>query len=317
MPRHSQHDATTRNTDHDDTDRRNTAAHVTHAHITCADGHPLATTWHHPTPNTTPQPPILIAPATGIRRHFYAPLATALAHRGHHVLTYDNRGIGGSLIGHVRDSDATLTDWGSLDLPAVAQHLHHHTGNQPIHVIGHSAGGQLVGLMPNHHLIASIYNVACSSGSIHLMRPHDQPKGRFFIQAFLPATTWALGYAPNHLVGMGEPLPAGVAKHWSTCCQGHGYTQTLFGTDITEHWYDRIAASSMWTNASDDFIATDAAVTEMTNLHSSSAISRHTFTPADAATKTIGHMGYFWPGNHHLWNHLYNWLNTHATQPAC
>lgn len=284
---------------------------TTHHHITCSDGHPLATTTHTPPANTPPKPPILIAPATGILRHFYTPLATALATRGHTVLTYDNRGIGGSLTGHVRDHQATLTQWGTHDLPAAIGHLHHHT-TQPIHLIGHSAGGQLLGLAPNHHLVTSIYNVACSSGSIHLMRPQHQPKGRAFIQAFLPASVKTLGYAPNHLIGMGEPLPAGVATQWSTCCSGYGYIETLFDTHIHTHWYNHITAPSMWINATDDFIATNPAVNDITRLHPNSPTHRHTHKPTDGNARRIGHMGYFWTKNNNLWRHLYTWLDTHT-----
>ena len=47
------------------------------------------------------------------------------------------------------------------------------------HLIGHSAGGQLIGLMPNYQALTSVVSVACSSGRIKNM---DMP---FKAQAIL------------------------------------------------------------------------------------------------------------------------------------
>lgn len=286
---------------------------VTNLTITCADGHQLAATQY--TPHTPPHAAVMIAPATAILRHFYHDFAHWLAGQGYTVMTYDNRGIGGSLSGHVRDNNATIAHWGQLDAPAIAAHLESTTNGLPLHLIGHSAGGQTVGLMPNHHLLASILNISCTSGSIKLMNTQDKPKSHFFVGLFMPLSRAILGYAPNQLLGMGEPIPAGVARQWSTIGRGTGYAEALFGTDINQHWYADITAPSMWLNATDDFLAGDKNLADITRLFTNSPTHTIKLQAGTPDNPKIGHMGFFTTKNQNLWHLATDWIATNTPRP--
>ena len=131
--------------------------------ITCADGTTLQAQFF---PATAPSPgrlPVLIGPATGVPQRYYQRFATWLAEQGHPVLTFDYRGIGQSLQGRLADSRATLTDWGTQDLVAAVEALRQQTGAAQVQLIGHSAGGQMMGVMPNHHRIAGVVGIATST----------------------------------------------------------------------------------------------------------------------------------------------------------
>ncbi len=170
----------------------------------------LAATVYRPKEGTTTA--IMIAPATGIRRHFYHSFAIYLAESGFGVLTFDNEGIGESLSTNLAKCDASLISWGRHDMPAVLDALQDEFPEASYHLIGHSAGGQLIGLMPNYQAITSVFNVACSSGRIKNMGMPYKLKAMLFMDAIIPLSNLTLGYTPSDKVGMGEPLPRGVAR---------------------------------------------------------------------------------------------------------
>jgi predicted alpha/beta hydrolase len=135
---------------------------------------------------------IMMAPATGIKRHFYHNFATYLAESGFGVLTFDNEGIGESLSTDLAKCSASLISWGRHDMPAVLDALQDEFPDASYHLIGHSAGGQLIGLMPNYQAIGSVFNVACSSGRIKNMGMPYKLKAMGFMDAFIPFTNLTL-----------------------------------------------------------------------------------------------------------------------------
>ncbi|MEL6537932.1 MAG: alpha/beta fold hydrolase, partial [Bacteroidota bacterium] len=115
--------------------------------VTCADGIPLMATLY---PAQAPKGAVMIAPATGILRRFYGSFASHLAEQGFTAITFDNRGIGDSGGGRgLNQVKADLINWGRQDMPAVLRALQAAAPDTRYHLVGHSAGGQLLGLMDN------------------------------------------------------------------------------------------------------------------------------------------------------------------------
>ena len=88
--------------------------------ITCTDGIVLSAT-HYPAEKAVSA--VMIGPATGIKRRFYHGFAAHLAEQGHAVITFDNRGIGDSGSDRLNDVNASLVNWGKLDMTAVMEAL--------------------------------------------------------------------------------------------------------------------------------------------------------------------------------------------------
>lgn len=280
--------------------------YITESTIICADQFTLAATIY--SPKNTCKGAILIGPATGIKRQFYANFATFLAEAGYGVITFDNRGIGGSLLSDIKNSDASLQCWGEKDMPAVLDQLKTTFPDTHYHLIGHSAGGQLVGLMHNAMDLTSIFNFASSSGQLKNMTFSHLLKAQFFMNFFIPLNNTLFGHTKSQWVGMGEPLPKGVAQQWREWCNGEGYVKTAFGKTIHRHLYDELSIPSMWVNAIDDEIANNSNVEDMLSVFTKSKAEKLTLSPDDYALDEIGHMKFFSRKSQVLWSHALQWL---------
>lgn len=259
--------------------------------ISCDDGYRLSASVYRPLNPAIAG--ILIGPATGIRRRFYHHFANYLCEQGFAVLTYDNRGIGDSLSGHISNSDANLVKWGQLDMPAALRTLQHHAIDVPLYLVGHSAGGQLFGLMDNAHRLSGVFNVASSSGQLRNMPWSYRFKAHFFMNMFIPASNALFGHTRSQWFGMGEPLPAGVAQQWRKWCNGQGYVKTEFGDSVHTHYYNEFSAPSKWVFVEDDNIAVLENVHDMLSVLPNLPADIELVRPRDYDLPAIGHMGFF------------------------
>ncbi len=277
--------------------------------------HPLAATVYHANSETSAKVKIavMLAPATGIKRQFYHNFATFLAKNGFGVITFDNEGISDSLSTSLAKSDASLISWGRHDMPAVLDALQYEFPEASYHLIGHSAGGQLVGLMPNYPAISSVFNVACSSGRIKNMDMPYKLKAMGFMDAFIPLSNLVLGYTPADKIGMGEPLPRGVARQWREWCNGAGYIQTALDKTIHNHFYEKLTMPSLWLGFTDDEIANDENIDDMIRVFPNMPVEKHYLNPKDLGVSHIGHMRYFSSKTYaqapQLWQMAVDWLN--------
>ncbi len=270
-------------------------------------GHSLAATLY--VPAQSPLGAILIGPATGIGREFYQHFATFLAHAGYGVLTFDNYGIGGSKASSVKHCDASLVTWGQGDLTAALYCLKEAFPDCGYHLVGHSAGGQLIGLMENNQLLTSVFNVACSSGQLSNMRLGYRLKAHYFMNAFIPLNNWLFGQTNSDWVGMGEKLPRLVASQWRRWCNGQGYVETGFGQEIGRHNYDTLSLPIHWVNAIDDDIANEKNVDDMIRVFPQCQHTKTILTPKDHQLSDIGHMRFFSRRSNALWPMVIQWIN--------
>lgn len=273
--------------------------------------HQLAASLFRPEDPATLKGAVLIAPATGIKRDFYRAFAKYLAEQGYGVLTFNNQGIGDSLQGKLSHCPASLQSWGEQDMPAALDALMQAFPGVPYHLVGHSAGGQLAGLMPNAKHLASICNFACSSGSLRNMHWPFKLNAHVFMNLFMPLSNALFGQANNQWLGMGQALPKQAAKQWRQWCNGSGYVKVAFGRSIHRHYYNQLTCPSLWLHADDDAIAINANVQEMAALYSRSPATVRTLTPRKFGLQEIGHMKFFSRRCQTLWPIALQWLDKH------
>ncbi|MTB52075.1 alpha/beta fold hydrolase [Lewinella sp. W8] len=273
--------------------------------IQCSDGVKLSGTLFEP---SQAKAAVMIAPATGIKRQFYRAFAKHLVGKGFAVVTFDNRGIGQSLQGAINAGDPSLINWGTLDMTAVLDDLMARYPGQDYHLVGHSAGGQLVGLMKNATALTSMFNFASSSGSIHNAEYPFKIKSAFYLNFFIPVSNLLFGHTKSQWVGMGEPLPKNVSREWSRWCNGKGYVKVDLDTKIKDHLYDQLEFPSLWVHATDDDIANYDNVKDMVRVFSKMNAEIITLSPQAYGFKYIGHMKFFSKRRSALWALAVDWL---------
>jgi predicted alpha/beta hydrolase len=245
--------------------------------------------------------PVLVCPATGVKQHFYLRFATWLAAQGHDVLVFDYRGVGLSLQGQLKDSRATLAEWGQQDQVAALAWLVQRTGHDKVLLIGHSAGAQMIGLLPNHRHVARMVGVAASTGWFRGMRPSFRFKARLGLRCLVPLGTLIKGYAPTASVGLGENLPAGVARQWGQWCAAGGYATNAVKGRPQQDFHGDIRIPITVFHATDDDIATPATVADLLRTFPAANKQVRHIAPREHGLKSIGHIDWFRSSHQALW----------------
>lgn len=280
-------------------------------YITRKDRTPLAGTLFIPNTDAI-KGAVLLAPATGIKRQFYTYFCRHLAEQGYGVLSFDFEGIGESLTSAVKDCTASLQSWGEIDLTAALDTLMQKYPDVPYHLIGNSAGGQLVGLMSNAHKLTSVLNFGSSSGQLRNFAPWFKLQAHFFMNMVIPLSNVVFGHTKSQWFGMGDPLPKAVAAEWRWWCNHAGYVETAFGKTIHQHQYHQLDIPMLWLYATDDTIANSANVDDMMRVFSNSQSQKRLLKPQDFKLQEIGHMGLFKAKNKVLWPLVTEWLEQHS-----
>lgn len=252
-------------------------------------------------PGTVARLPVLIAGATGVPQQFYRRFAAWLAEQGHDVLTFDYRGIGLSLRGPLKDCRAGLLDWGRLDIPAALDALLARTASGRAVLVGHSAGAQMLGVMPNHHKVARLVGVAASTGWFRTMRPGFRAKANLGLRVIVPLAARLTGYAPTAALGLGENLPARVGIDWGRWCAAGGYAR--HGVRQHPHWDRHAEVRTPVTvfHASDDDIANPGSVADLVAGWPNARSTVRQFHPREHRLRGIGHLDWFRRSHRGLW----------------
>jgi predicted alpha/beta hydrolase len=271
--------------------------------LTAEDGYPLGATLYGSGSRA-----VLVMSATGVPQSYYAKFAGYLAERGFTVLTFDYRGIGRSLPdelrGDVRKVGARMRDWALLDAAAAFRFL----PQSKLLVVGHSFGGQAIGLLPEPERIAAALVVGSQSGYWR----HWPALGRAWMwpatHVGLPAVTKLLGYFPASRLGFGEDLPAGVAIEWASWCRHPRYLVGALGVDAA---YARLRSPLRAYAISDDSFAPLRAVDALGALYPNSQWETRKVAPRELGVKSIGHFGFFRERfRDSLWRETADWLES-------
>jgi len=245
--------------------------------------------------------PVLLAPATGVKQHFYLRFARWLAAQGHDVLVFDYRGIGLSLQGPLKHCQATLAQWGQLDQAAALDWLATRTGSREVVLLGHSAGGQMVGLLPNHHRIARLVGISASTGWFKGMRLAFAMKARLGLLCLVPLGIRLKGYAPTSALGLGENLPSGVARQWGQWCAAGGYAINAVHERPEQDFHASIRTPVTLLYAEDDDIATPATVADLLRTLPAAPHQVARVRPSEHGLNDLGHINWFRQSHQSVW----------------
>jgi predicted alpha/beta hydrolase len=272
-----------------------------------ADGYPLAVT-RFPAAGT-PWSTLVIGGAMGVRQDFYHPYARYLAAHGVHVLTFDYRGMGWSRPpGNLRSLDTDVSVWAEQDLEGMLREARGAAPNLPLTFLGHSLGGQLLGVLPGNEGVRAALTVTAGSGYYKL---NDRmPAGvRIFWFVAIPALTPLFGYFPGKALRMVGDLPRGVAWQWRKWCLHPEYL--LAEGDGYRSAFERVKVPIRSYSFDDDWLINRQAVDHLHTFYRAAPVERLHVKPADRGVKRIGHFGFFLPASEPtFWTESLAWLRS-------
>ena len=282
--------------------------------VPAADGYVLGATIF--LPRGAKRHAVLINSATAVPRKIYKGFAGYLARRGCAVLTYDYRGIGDSrpraLIGYNQPKSlvgfkATMADWAALDATAAVAWMRERYHDLPLGYIGHSFGGQALGLLANNSEVSRALLIAAQAGYWKLMASPERYRVFALLNFVGSPLTRLMGYAPGWS-GIGEDLPKGVFEQWVRWVMSERY---LFNDPNLKALsnFAKYKGALRSLCLSDDPWATRPAVELLCSGFTSTKPEILTITPADAGATAIGHLGFFRSEHRDtLWRGAAEWM---------
>lgn len=269
-----------------------------------ADGYPLAVTRY---PATGPAwATMLVAPAMGVPQRFYEPIARFFAGNGVHVLTFDYRGMGASRRGTLRSLDADVGDWAAKDFDAMLAEAQRADSRLPLVLLGHSLGGQILGIAPSNERVCAALNVTAGSG-YYGFNERMRLRVRFLWFVAMPLATRLAGYFPGRALGMIGDLPRGVALQWRRWCLHPEYL--LAEGEAARMAFGRVRCPILSWSFEDDPMLPRPAIESLNGFYRNARLEHRHRSPAEAGARRIGHFGFF--SERHgkgLWDESLAWL---------
>jgi predicted alpha/beta hydrolase len=240
---------------------------------------------------------VLINSATAVPRKIYRGFASS---RQRSLLGYNQSK---SLVGF----QASMADWAALDVTAAVAWMRERYKNLPLNYVGHSFGGQALGLLPNNHEVSRALLIAAQAGYWKLMAWPERYRVYAMLNFVGVPLTRVLGYAP-HWSGLGEDLPKGVFLQWVGWVMNERYLfddPNLASLPNFSKFHGAMRALCL----SDDAWATRPAVELLCSGYSSIKPEILTIAPADIGAAKIGHFGFFRPEHRDsLWRGAAEWI---------
>jgi predicted alpha/beta hydrolase len=283
--------------------------------LTAADGYRLGARLFHTA--TAPRARLAVAGATGVPQGFYRRFAEAAAAAGFETLTLDYRGVGLSRPASLKGFQMDYRDWARLDLAAAVDHLAG-DGTLPLFVVGHSYGGQALGLLPNHHKVNALYTFGTGAGWAGWMPRSERAKVWLMWNVIGPLLVRWKGYLAWSLLGMGEDLPLPVYRQWRQWCAHPRYffDDPASAPQQLAQSFAAVRTPIMAVNSTDDLWAPPRSRDAFMAGYRHAPVQGVDLEPRRAGLAPLGHMGYFRPAGQALWQPVFDWFGQHLSPAA-
>jgi predicted alpha/beta hydrolase len=258
--------------------------------LTTRDDHRISATWFEPLGRA--RATVVIHGATAVPQSYYLRFAQHLAASSYRVLTYDYRGIGSSRPSSLRGFRATMTDWALYDARAALEEAQREHPELPLVFVGHSFGGQLLGLLDQARDVKGAVLVGAQLGYYGHWPMPERVRLALTWKVLVPTLTRMFGYLPGK-AGIGEDLPRGVAEEWARWCSHPEYL-------ISEHpaarsRFARFQRPTLFYSFTDDTFGPEGAVNALVDRLSGAALTHRRLDPRELGEHSVGHFGFFRP----------------------
>jgi predicted alpha/beta hydrolase len=264
---------------------------------------------------------VVLSSAAGFPQTFYFKLAQYLAERGYDALTYDYRGMGLSGPGgmglsapkNLASETARMSDWGLLDMPAALDVAAQRAQGLPVITLGHSIGGQFIGLLRNHALARAHVQIATSVGYWRWEAAPFKYLAWWFWRVHGPVLLAIKGYVPSGGGWAGLALPRGVYEEWRRWCLRPDHFGPDLATYLSDNVFAEIRAPVLCVGFTDDPIATRRTVEALNAFFPNVARESRWYSPRELGVRRIGHEGFF-SSRHRdsLWRPVADWIDARS-----
>lgn len=276
-------------------------------HFVTKDGWKIEASYFAP---NNPHSVVLISAGTGFPRHFYEHAARYLASKGAAVLTYDYRGMGGSVGDPAAFADIEYPDWGRFDTPAAIDEISGRHPDLPLYHLAHSVGGHFLGLVENHTKVSKHAFVCVGTGYFGGHHKSYLLQELYFWWGLGTYSLWRHGAIEPVGGWQGEALPPKLFRTWRKWSHRKAYFKPDLQTLLApEHYQDVTAPIASWI-FTDDPIATEAAARDILSCYPNAATQVIMNSPQTYGVKRIGHDGAFRKGREELWSEIWDWFSS-------
>lgn len=235
---------------------------------------------------------VIMAGAMGVAQNCYEKFARFLNGEGFTVITFDYSGMGASVNGRLKKHSTRITDWGTEDCQAVIEFARESFPGQRLQWIGHSVGGQLLGMTPNVNLLDNAITVACGSG---YWRENSPPTKRiaWFLWYFLvPVIVPLCGYFPGKRLNIVGDLPPNVMRQWRRWCLHPEYAVGVEGKALRQQYADvKVPITSV--SFTDDEMMSERNTASIHGFYENAPMTMLRLRPEDIGETGVGHLGWF------------------------
>ncbi|MDR2186736.1 MAG: alpha/beta fold hydrolase [Azonexus sp.] len=235
---------------------------------------------------------VLVVPAMGIRQDYYAPFAAWLSNQGYLVATFDYSGTGLSRDGDIRRLRVNIFDWAQCDCDAMIDAVQARVPSRPIYWLGHSLGGQILGLVPNWNRVSKAVTIATGSGYWIENTPDLKWKVWWLWFVVAPLMTRACGYFPGKRLRKVGDLPRGVMDQWRQWCLNPDYVVGAEGQAVREK-FAAVSVPITSFSFTDDEMMSARNTESMHGFYTTAPKTMKRIAPQDIGAERIGHFGFF------------------------
>ncbi|MGH1563164.1 alpha/beta hydrolase family protein [Mumia sp. DW29H23] len=268
------------------------------ATIPTDDGRTLYGRWFEPVGR--PRGVVVVAPAMATDAAYYRHLASWLRDQQLAVLLFDYRGYGWSGSGALADVDADAMRW-MLDARDAAAYAIERADGLPVTWIGHSLGGQALGVVPHERLAGAVL-VASGTGTWRYNVASLRWRAPLLWKVIAPVAIAVSGYFPGKRLGVLGDVPPHVMRQWGRWCMQRDYLWSEFPDLVTA--YEEVTTPTVSLSFVDDELLAERSFRDLADRLPNAVVEFLRVSPADHDLRAVGHHGFFRKDKAALWESL-------------
>lgn len=259
--------------------------------ITTSDAYKIVA--HRFDPASPREYTFVIAGGVGLPQRFFFNFATWLAQQGCTAYTFDYRGIALSRPKTLKGMHASYHDWTSKDFAALTDYAKDRHPQNNMFFIGHSFGGNSLGMATAYRHYDKFLMVGSQYGYYKYFPFKMQVLIYFGFRIMAPILTSVMGYFPSGWIGLGEPLPSGIALDWAVVLL-HKESVLALADRNGENHYKEITRPMLVISIDDDNFAPKKSVDILAEkVFTHAKVKRLHIVPEDYGIKHLGHNDFF------------------------